>query len=280
MKLKIDEEKRFFLVVGIALGVVLLVWGYDSSVRQAAAVTKEKNQADEEQLEDTKDRFIGVESIAGRRNEILRMEFMPDVVEKLEFPDTLAPAPPEIDPAFHLRKELSKMQEDAKHAAGRRNVNLPSTGWDISGKIKKNNTPQEVSELRLRLSATSAVVDGCINSNMKQIRKIRQDKTAIEVVEDTPTVIRRLPFTVEAEGDLYSITAVLLAFQKEGNFLETMDCVVAETSKPGVLSAKIELAALRMLDRSQVKGEAGVEIPTKPESGTKPTGRRTRRKRY
>jgi hypothetical protein len=267
--------------VGIALGILLLVLGYDSSIRQTSEAVARDNNETLEELEDTVKKFLGHEGVAERRNNILRKEFFPGVKAKLEFPDTLPQAPIDLDPAVHLRKELKRIQDDTRNRAARKDMAQPEYNWDIGNKIKKNNTPQEVAELRLRLSATSSVVDKCIESNMKQIRKIRQGKTVIEVVEDTPTVIRRLPFTVEVEGDLYSITAVLLAFQKEGNFLETMDCLVAETSKPGILSAKIELAALRMLDRSQVKGEAGVEIPAQRESsGSRPAGRRTRRKRY
>ena len=36
MKLNIDENKKFLLIVGIALGMLFLLLGYDSSIRQNA----------------------------------------------------------------------------------------------------------------------------------------------------------------------------------------------------------------------------------------------------
>jgi hypothetical protein len=288
VKLNIDENKRFFLMVGIALGVVLLVWGYDSSIRQAAALTRERNLTDEEELEDTKDKFVGLESISRSRNEILKMEFMPDIREKLEFPDTLSQAPPEIDPAFHLRKELASIQEEAKHSADVKNMQLPTSGWDISEKIKKNNTPQEISELRLRLAATSAVVNACIAGGVVRLRRIEHKKAEIEVFEDTSAVVRRLPFYVEFEGNLRSVSEVMLAFQREngaaaagrGGFLETRACEISDAPGAGVLLVKVTFAVVRVLDRSQVAEVTGEELRPEKPSGKSPATGTTRRQRY
>lgn len=280
MKLEIDENKKFLLIVGISLGVLLLMLGYDSSIRQTAGAVAKDNSETLENLEDTISKFEGHESIAEGKNRILKKEFLPQTMAKLEFPDTLPPVPPDTDPAFHLGQELKNTQNRTRNDALRKNIPIPESDWDIREKIKKNNTPQEVAELRLRLSATSAMVKKCIESNVKKIRKIQHRKSTIEAIEGTPTVIRRLPFSMEVEGDLYSIANILLSFQKEKAFLELRDCEVSDSPGRDILLAKMEMAALRVLDRSEIKEATGEAPPAEtPRGGTRPP-RRSRRQRY
>ncbi len=279
--LKIDETKKFLLTVGIALGILLLMLGYDSSVRQEAAEAREDNQSKIEELEDTIDKFSGLEGSARKKNEVFKKESFPGINVKLEFPDTLSQPPEGVDPAFHLGQELKNIQGRAKNEARRKNITIPETNWDIRDKIKKNNTKQEVNELRLRLAATSALVNKCIESKVRRIRKLQHKEVTIEVVEGTTTVVRRLPFLVEIEGDLYSLASVMLSFHKEGDFLEMQDCEINDLPGQDILLAKLRLAALRVLDRSQLKDEGRELPPVRKEGGGRtPPRRRPGRRRY
>jgi hypothetical protein len=279
MKLNIDNKKKFFLIVGIGLGVLLLILGYDSSVRQASALARENSQSLEDELEDTKEKFLGLESRAESTNRILKKEFLPGIKAKIEFPDILSPAPKDQDSAVHLRQELMSLQRKRKNEAARKNLGLPKD-WDIGDKIKKNNTPQEISELRLRLAATNAMIKRCIDCNIRRIRKIAQKNAVIEVIEDTPTVVRRIPFLLEFEGDIRSVTAVMLSFQKEGNFLEVISADISDSPGKSVLLARLEMAILRMLDRSQVKEEGALPPVEKGPSRPPRRGGGRRRQRY
>lgn len=277
MKINIDEKKKFFLVLGIGLGVLLIVMGYDSSLRQASALMRDNCKSLEDELEDTKDKFLGLESLAENTNRILKKEFVPGIKAKIEFPDILPLTPKDQDSAVHLRQELMDLQRKRKNEAARKDLGLPKD-WDIGDKIKKNNTPQLISELRLRLAATNAVVERCIKSNARRIRKISHKSTVIETVNNTTTVIRRIPFLVDLEADIRSLTGVLLSFQKEGNFIEMLDCEISGSSGKGILLAKLELAVVRVLDRSQIKDEDGV-LPPVQQGTSKPPSRGTRRRR-
>jgi hypothetical protein len=208
MKLNIDEKKRFFLIIGVGLGVLFLVMGYDSSMRQASALTRETNQSLEDKLEDTKDKFLGLEGRAQSTNRILKKEFLPDIKEKIEFLDTLPTIPPGEDAAFHLRQELANMQRKVKNEAARKSLTLPHN-WDIGDRIKKNNTEQYISKLRLRLAATNAVIKKCLECNARRIRKIAQKQETLNAIKGAPTkYLRRLPFLVEFEGSLQGKGAV------------------------------------------------------------------------
>lgn len=288
MKLNIDENKKFLLIVGIALGMLFLLLGYDSSIRQNAQAMAKDNGKSIEDLEDTMHKFLGNEGMAEKRNEILKKEFLPDMKAKLEFPDSLPPAPVDLNPAVYLRQELMRMQRDAKNSATRKSISIPERDWDIGKKIRKTITPQEVAELRIRLSATSAVINKCIECNIKRVSKIQHKKATIEVVENTPTVVRRLPFSFEFEGDLSSVAGVMLSLrtrqaeggQKETNFLQVRGCEITDSSRPGVLVAKLYLATLRVLDRSNVKEETGEQPPEQKTPDSTPGRRGSRRQRY
>jgi len=279
MKLNIEDRKKFMLLVGVALGLLLLVLGYDSSIRQAAAVTRENNQNKGDELEDTKEKFVGLEGITGSTNEVLKKEFLPNMLAKLQFADTLPPAP-EGEQAVHLRKELMRLQREAKNSAARKSILIPEKNWDIGDKIKQNNTPEEVQDMRLRLSATYSFVKKCIESNVGSIKKIQQKSEIIEAIENTTKVIRRLPFAVEFEGGLFSIASVLHEFQKEGHFLELMGCEIEGSVKSGSLRTKAEFAILRVLDRSEVTSETGRNLKNSGGKGNVPSRGRPRNRRY
>ncbi len=253
MNLNIEANKKFLLAIGVGLSVLLLGLGYDSSLRSSAATTSAKSADLEEELEEAKSKFLGFESIAESKNRILKTEFLPAMKAKLQFPDTLPKVHEGLDPAVQLREELTRIQRDAENDAARANMGIPGRDWDIGDKIKKRNTPREIAELRLRLSVTRAFVTRCIKSNMRRISKIEQKKATIEVIEDTPTVVRRVPVFVEFEGELSAIASVMLAFQREKSFLEVQSSQFRETGEPGMLNAKVQFAALMLLDRSKVK---------------------------
>lgn len=272
------QDKKFYLTIGVALGVLLLTLGYDSSMRKAAAVTRQNNLELEEELEDTTGKFLGQESVAERRLSVLKNELLPGVKGKIEFPDTLPTPSADSDPAVHLRRELTRIQRKMKNDAARKNIDIPERKWDIGDKIKQNNTPEEVAELRLRLAVTHAVIKQCIKSNIRRIRTIAHKEVIIEVIKDnTTTVVRRVPFVVEFEGDLYSVAGVLHAFQKEGSFLEVRGCRITDTGRGNTLSAKVHFAALRALDRSKVKETAGAATP-RPKVHRGAPGRTIRRR--
>jgi hypothetical protein len=251
VKLNIDETKRFYLMLGIAAGVLLLVMGYDSSTRGEAAATWELSQDAEEQLDEAKDKLSGREGLAEKKNRILKDEFMPSVKAKLQFPGTISSAKDTDQAVLQLREDLRSSQKSVGYEAQRKNIALPTGDWDIGNMIRQSHTEEEVIELSIRLSMTSAVLGKCIESNVRQVRKVQQKSVVVENIEGSKTkVIRHIPLYVEFTGDLYSLANVMLSFQKEGSFLELRACEVDDSAGGGQILAKIELAAVRMVDRS------------------------------
>ena len=251
MKLKIDETKRFYLIVGAALCVLLFVMGYDSSTRGEAAETRELSQDTAEELEEAKDKLSGREGIAEKKNRILREEFVPGIKAKMQYPGTISSAKDTDKAVLQLREDLRSGQKTISHEAQRKGIAVPKSDWDIGNMIRQNHTEEEVIELSIRLSATSAVLRKCIESNVRQIRKVQQKSIVVENIEGSKTkVIRHIPLYVEFIGDLYSIANVMLSFQKEGNFLEIRTCEINDTPGNKQLMAKVEFAALRMVDRA------------------------------
>ncbi len=277
MKLKIDETKRFYLIVGIALCVLLFVMGYDSSTRGEASETRERSQDTEEEFEEAKDKLSGREGIADKKNRILREEFVPGIKAKLQFPGTISSVKDTDQAVLQLREDLRKGQKAVSNEAQRKGIVIPKSDWDIGNMIRQNHSEDEVIELSIRLSATSAVLGKCIESNVRQIRKVQQKAVIVESIEGTKTkVVRHIPLYVEFIGDLYSVANVMLAFQKEGSFLEVRSCEVSDSPGGGQLHAKIEFAAVRMVDRSdseKVSEEDPVTRPGRPgRPGRRPSG--------
>jgi hypothetical protein len=274
MKLKIDETKKFYLIVGIALGVLLLVMGYDSSTRGEAAEARDLSQDTEEELEEAKDKLSGREGIADNKNSILKEEFLPGVRAKMQYPGTISAVEDTDKAVLQLREDLRSGQKSVSHEAERKGIIVPKSDWDIGNMIRQNHTKEEVIELGIRLSATSSVLAKCIESNVRQIRKVQQKSITVENIEGSKTkVIRHIPLYVEFIGDLYSVANVMLSFQKEGSFLEIRTCEVSDSPGNGQLLAKIEFAALRMVDRSEPAPAAEERPRSRTGGGRKPGSR-------
>jgi hypothetical protein len=275
MKLNIDETKRFYLIVGVALCVLLFVMGYDSSTRGEAADTRELSQDAEEELEEAKDKLTGREGIASKKNRILKEEFMPGIKAKMQFPGTISSAKDTDQAVLKLREDLRGSQKSVLNEANRKGVVVPKSDWDIGNMIRQSHTEDEVIELSIRLSATSAVLGKCIESNVRQVRKVQQKSVVVEGIGGTKTkVIRHIPVYVEFIGDLYSVGNVMLSFQKEGSFLEVRSCEISDSPGNGQLLAKIEFAAVRMVDRSTSE-TATEERPRSRTGRTRRPGGRT-----
>jgi len=251
VKLNIDETKKFYLILGISVGVLLLVMGYDSSTRGEAAETRELSQDAEEQLEEAKDKLGGREGIAGKKNRILKDEFMPSIKAKLQFAGTISSVKDTDQAVLQLREDLRSSQKSVSYEAQRKNVAVPTGDWDIGNMIRQSHTEDEVIELSIRLSMTSAVLGKCIESNVRQIRKVQQKSVVVENIEGSKTkVVRHIPLYLEIVGDLYSVANVMLSFQKEGSFLEMRTCEIEDFAGGGQIIAKMEFGAIRMVDRS------------------------------
>jgi hypothetical protein len=277
MKLKIDPRKSFILKVTVGTGILLLLWGYSADMREGAAKTALSNQQLAQEIEENKGRFLGAESVSMKKNRILCDEFLPALKEQLEFPDTLEPAPKEIDPAVHLKQVLSESQRELRNDAARKSLVIPEREWDIANRIKKENTPEEISELRLRLSATRKILSTCIEGGVLKVVSVSQNLSALEEIENTPYAIARFPITIQIDSDLRGIANLLLSFQKKGNFLEVRSfSVKSKSERDSVLSAQIEFAAIRFDEKSKLSKE--IETKLQPGPGQRPPVRVPRRR--
>jgi hypothetical protein len=265
MKLKIDPRKSFILKVTIGTGVLLLLWGYSADMREGAAEVTLSNQRLAQEIEENKGKFLGSESASMKKNRILRDEFLPALKAQLEFPDTLEPVPKEMDPAVHLKQVLSESQRELRNEAARKSLIIPERDWDLANRIKKENTPEEISELRLRLSATRKILSTCIEGGVEKVVSVSQIQTALEEIENTPYAIGRFPIAIRLDSDLRGIANLLLTFQKKGNFLEVRSFSVKSKSEgDSALSAQIEFAAIRFDEKSRF----AKEIEAKPQPAT------------
>jgi hypothetical protein len=247
------------------------------NMSKGAAEKARDNQRLAEEIEENKSKFLGAESVNIKKSRILRDEFLPALKAQLEFPDTLEPAPKEIDPAVHLKQILSESQREMKNDAARKSLIIPEKDWDIANKIKKENTPEEISELRLRLSATKKILATCIESGILKAVSVSQNQTSLEEIENTPYAIARFPVTLQIDSDLRGIANLLLTFQKKGNFLEVRSfSVKSKSERDSILSAQVEFAAIRFDEKSKLtKGE---EARTQPGNGQRIPVRVPRRK--
>lgn len=276
MRAKLDPRKSFIIKVAIGAGALLILWGVsETEFRERARELDLSNEHLAQKIEEDKSE-LGSESVNMKKNRILRDEFLPALKAQLEFPDTLEPAPKEIDPAVHLKQILSESQKGLKDDAARKSVIIPEQEWNIANRIKKENTSWEISELRLRLCATRKILATCVDGGVARVLSISQGQAILNEIENSHYSIARFPITIKMESDLRGLTNLILTFQKRGNFLEVRSLSVKSKSEnEPLLSSEIEFAAIR-LDEG-VRLAKDMETKTQPGTGEKTPARVPRR---
>ncbi|MFH1423251.1 MAG: hypothetical protein ABIH42_11145, partial [Planctomycetota bacterium] len=210
---------------------------------------------------------------------ILKEEFIPNIKNQIEFPDSLEQPPQETAPGIHLRQILSESQNNLRNRSARKALFIPEKDWGIEQLIKKENTPEEISELRLRISAAEKFLAACIENNVIKVISIEQKQLSLQEIENTSYAILYYPIVVKLESDYDSLLKTLLAFQKKSSFLEVRSLTIRSKEKDDCpVSATIEFGIIRFDEKSTLMKSAAITEETRTDRDTRQPIRVPRRR--
>ncbi|MFH1422012.1 MAG: hypothetical protein ABIH42_04785, partial [Planctomycetota bacterium] len=89
IKVKIEYYKYFILKISVGAGLIFLLWGYSAGIIEDSAKLTHSNSRLAEEIEEKKALFINTEETNLKKNKILKEEFIPNIKNQIEFPDSL-----------------------------------------------------------------------------------------------------------------------------------------------------------------------------------------------
>ncbi len=248
-----ENNKKFILLVAGGAAVLLVFMGFTISGLNDARSQAQKNRGSRKDIIRRISTLVEEEGENIGRRDVLGKVELPRVLDAIECREDLPEMGGDLSSAeSFLRKEVRKRTLELKKKAQRTFTEIPypgssrgskSTYWSM-WKLPTGFTKENIPDLRLRIYATSGIIERAIDAGLTSVSVKRQPSAEESRFKTTNKVLRRTPVSVEVTGPYERVLSFLGRVQQEGFYLQVAEAKITRASSDGQAKGAFTFTAL------------------------------------